>query len=312
MIRKVIAILLMAQMLICSIVFAQRLEPLPVYSYGATDRCAIIPPFIAELSLQPPIVIDTQQSKYPGVVLKEVGGRRAIYRHASWRVTGHVGSTVRDQKGNIYVVPVPAISLDINPLSRRNRVYKIDGKTGLMQLFSELPIAHESTQLNPFGTVGLAIDCTTNSLYVSSIAGSTVREENGVIYQIDLSNGSVIDQFLGVDALGLGVFNFLHEKRLYYGDARSSSVYSLLLDKNGHFNDGTNAIHELSLLSVRNGNSTQARKLKFIRDQQQHVLVVSETEFSFRLLTELGRHFKHYVFALNKDSKEWEFKKIQF
>lgn len=274
---------------------------------GGTLKCSRIPPFIAKMGLKQPVAIDTAQSIYPGLVIREIKHQQRLFQHPSWLVTGHVGSTVRDAYGNIYVIPVPSVGLDTNPMDRRNIVYKIDANSAVMKPLINLPLSSDSSLQNPFGTMGIAFDCDTNSLYVSSVAGSTPLEEKGALYQIDLNSQQIVSRWEGVDAIGLAVFNVANKKRLYFGSARTSSVFSVPLNQQGAFlKPQSEPQYELSLLAIKNGNSTQARKLKFSENGSgEHILTIVETEFAFRMTADTGRRFKHYPFVFNKEKGEW-------
>ena len=282
------------------------------YSVGSVYGCSGLPPFIKSVGLEEPVAIDTTISRLPGLVIREFSGQKRLYQGRSWRGTGSVGGTVRDAQGNIYVIPVPSVSLDINPLNKRNTVYKVDAKTGQMDVLVELPLPKVETQKNPFGTMGLALDCETNSLYVSSLAGSTSREVRGVIYQIDLASGKVVDEFNGVDAIGLGVFNSPTQKRLYYGDARSSSVYSIRLISKGGFKGFAKPRYEFSLLDQKNGDSSQVRKIRFNFDKDLgHVMSVADTEFSYRLVAQTSWRHRQYYFVWQAESDSWILNRIE-
>lgn len=275
-------------------------------------HCASEPKFIKTVGMRQPVAIDTQQSRLPGVVVRELKGAKRVFRHPSWEQSGHVTNTVRDQHGHIYTVPVPSVGLDTNPLERRNIVYRIDSVSGVMSKFIELPLEGEHSQRNPFGTMGLTLDCHSQSLYVSSVANSTPTEIKGVIYKVNLQSAEIDSMLAGIDAIGLGLFDTGDGKRLYYGDARSSSVYSLALQKNGDFLDVAKPKYEFSLLSIKNGDSTQVRRIRFIPDGKlAYKLVATDTEFSFRMLAESTRRFRHYEFIWDTSSQKWEFDKVQ-
>jgi len=278
------------------------------YVVGPTYNCSRLPRFLRSTGLSQPIAIDTAQSRHTGLILRELRSPNRVYQHKSWLQTGHVGGTVRDRQGNIYVIPIPTIGLDTNPLALRNRIYIVDSLSGVMSVYKELPLV-ESDSSNPFGTLGMTIDCETNSLYVSSVAGSTVDQQKGVIYQINLSNKQIVDTLEGVDAIGLGIFNFKGEKRLYFGSARDSSLFSYKLTKKGSFVSFEHQPrYETSLLSLKNGNTTQIKKIRFSKSKNQdYWMQLSETEFGFRLSADTGRQYKHYLFKLNLDTKYWKF-----
>ncbi len=271
-----------------------------------TYNCARMPLFISKVGLQQPVAIDTKRLDLPGVTIKELSAKKRSYRHQTWRITGHVSSTVRDGLGNIYVVPVPSISLDINPIERNNVVYKIASETGLMEKFVQLPKPSNLDQSNPFGTMSISLDCSTNSLYVASVAGSTPAQVNGRVYQIDIKTKQIISKSAPIDAVGVAVADTPSGKRLYYGDARSSSLYSIALNQDGSFDRSQQKRYELSLLHVKNGDSTQIRKINFFNDQAGKLWMrLSDTEFSFRLAAETNRQYKNYDFAVPFDLKSW-------
>lgn len=279
---------------------------------GGAYRCARLPKFLNQTGLSMPVAIDTSLSLKPGVVIRELTGSNRVYQPDEWKVTGHVGSTVRDSQGNIYIVPIPSVALDTNPLSKRNTVYRISSDKGEISVFAALPLPAETSQQNPFGVVGLAIDCDTNSLYVSSLAGSTPKEALGTIYQLDLGTGKVIDTIVGIDALGVSVFNHSEGKRLYYGDARSSSLYSLSLRENGRFSKPQSPRYELSLLEFKNGDSTQIRKIRITKNKHgQHIMTLDDSEFAYRLAAETTRRYKKYSLVLNPKTEQWQLASIR-
>lgn len=283
------------------------------YKVGGVYGCAKEPAFLERLKMSEQTAIDTTVVRLPGVVLRELDERRRLYQKPSWRQAGNVGGTVRDSQGNIYVIPVPTVSLELNPLEKRNIVYKIDAQTGVMSEFVRLPLPENTSQSNPFGTLALALDCDTSSLYVSSVAGSGVGKPAGSIYQIDLTSGKVVDDFFGFDAVGLGIFNFPNEKRLYMGDARSSSVYSIVLSRDGQFSLGQAPRYELSLLALKNGNSTQVKKIRFhLGANRKFTMRLSDADFSYRMQASTGRRFRHYEFVYDPIAIKWNFQGVEY
>lgn len=279
---------------------------------GGVYQCARLPSFIKAKGLSQPVAIDTSITRLPGLVIRELVGKKRLYQHESWRQTGHVGSTVRDRHGNIYVISIPGVALDTNPLERRNKVYKVDANTGEMQLFVDLPLSESGTQQNPFGTLGLALDCETESLYVSTVAGSTPQETLGKIYQISLKTGGIVDEYSGVDSIGLGIFKHQKQKRLYFGDARSSNVYSIPLSDRGAFRRTVKPEYEVSLLGIKNGDSTQVRKIRFsVGGDGGLQMALDETEFSYRMAAETARRYRKYTFKLDRVTAQWSLLSIQ-
>jgi hypothetical protein len=272
---------------------------------GVADACRAMPAFIAKTGMGAQVAIDTQQQGYTGLRLLQPQTGKA-WQHPSWDDAGHVGAFARDKVGNIYVAPTPEVSLAENPPALQNRIYKIDAQTGEMALWLELPAVALPSPSNPFGVMGLFYDCDTDSLYASSLAGSTPKQANGRIYRIAVANKQVVSQLEQTDAIGVGVFNGVKHKRLYFGSARSSDAFSVALDAKGDFT--ADVRHEFALASLPDGNSTSVRKFSFGAGQGgQYVMQVKELEFGFRLLAENNPHRRVYRFSYEPGQDSWQF-----
>ncbi len=276
---------------------------------GVVDTCRAYPAFMAKTGLGRQTAIDSRQRGFTGLRLQDMQTGKT-WQHESWDDAGHVGAFERDRQGNIYIAPAPEVSLLENPPELQNRIYKIDSKTAEMQLFMKLPWASPPSSSNPFGVLGLAYDCNTDSLYVSSVAGSGMKQELGRIYQIDVQKKKIVSQLDSVDAIGVSVFNTKKDKRLYYGSARSSNIFSVGLDANGSFYK-TEPRYEFSLATLQGGNSTIAKKIR-IKEKAQgiYTMTVKEMEFGFRLPAENNPFTNKYIFKYESDDS-WKFLGVQ-
>lgn len=296
--KAIIALLGLASLVACSEVDKGNFKP------GIVTACQAMPAFISQTPIGQPVAIDTQQRGYTGLRLLNPQTQKA-WQHPSWDDAGHVGAFTRDKDGNIYVAPTPEASLKDNPPELQNRIYKIDAQTGEMALWLELPAVAPPSPANPFGTMGLFYDCDTGSLYASSLAGSEPRQAHGRIYRIEVASKKIKAQIEATDALGVGVFNGVQGKRLYFGSARSSDVYSVGLDAKGNFTQDVR--HEFALATLPDGNSTSVRKFEFAERQGQYVLQAKETEFGFRLLAENNPRKRVYQFRYDAGQERWRF-----
>ncbi len=276
----------------------------PQFKLGLVNECRKIPRFITQLNMQQPAIDSKQQSHAGGILIRDVATNRT-WQHPSWQQSGYLAGFDRDKKGNLYVAPLPYVSLTDNPPQKQNQIYKIDANSAQMELFLKMPSGEIPDNKNPFGTMGLFYDCDTNSLYVSSLAGSKPRAEKGVIYQIDLASKKVVSQLAQTDAIGIGVFNTLKGKKLYFGSARSPHVYSVLLDENGHFIGKKH--YEFSLSTIQGGDSTVVKKMIFSKQKGKFVMTLKETEFGFRLLAENNLNRKKYHFHYSLAADKWTF-----
>ncbi len=257
---------------------------------GPTTYCQSLPAFVQEIGFVQPL-LSTSFPDYTGAALGDLdseGNLVNIYQHPTWDDAGHLGPITRDGSGNLYVSPVPQVSLEQNPPEDQNKIFKIDSISGEMVEFIDLPGARP-TAANPFGTIGLTYDCDTNSLYASTLAGSTAGEENGRIYRIDLTTRKVAAQLDNVDAIGLGTFNGFNGKRLYYGLARTPDVYSIALDSQGNFLGEPR--HEFSLAALEGGGQEMARRISFTQDSMMQITAI---EFTYSLHTAIAEQQTHY------------------
>lgn len=277
------------------------------FKFGLTNSCRKVPEFVSSLKMRIPS-LDSRQLGVMGLVIRDQSQKNKVWQHESWHQSAYIGSFDRDQKGNIYVFPTPYVSLNKNPPKDQNQIYIIDAKTAEMRLFMKLPAESLPDSRNPFGVMGLYYDCDSNSLYVSTLAGSQPFYEKGAIYQIDLKTKTILSKLSNVDAIGLGTFNSSGGKRLYFGSARNSGLYYVNLNQKGNFSGEKH--YESSLAQIRGGDSTVIKKISFFKRKKQYLMVLKEMEFGFRLLAENNLRKKKYIFEWNKKDNKWRFLRL--
>ncbi len=268
--------------------------------------CKGFPPFATERGFSLSAAIDTGDTRQPGLRVVEPGqdgGEPKVYEDPSWRQAGHLGAPVLDQSGNIYVAPAPQISVALNPPGEQNRIYKIDGATGKMGLLVDIPAAQVPTLENPYGVLGLAVDCRTNSLYAASVAGSTRAGEAGRVVRIDLVTGQVVGQIDGVDGFGLavGTDGDAPGGRLYLGRARSAEVWSVALDTRGNFSGQPQ--RELGFGQWLNDGEGRARRLALGSDGG---LTLTASPFAYTLAPPSTAP-QQLRFVYNPNTRAWEY-----
>ncbi len=276
------------------------------FPFGATSHCRKVPAFISKLAMRMPSIDSRLTDSSMGLLIRDFSKKDEVWQHPSWKISGYVGAFERDDKGNIYVTPLPYVSLQDNPPEKQNQIYRIDSKTGEMSLFMVLPATDKPNNKNPFGTMGLHFDCDTKSLYVSSVAGSKPMQEKGVILQVDINTKKILSKFENTDVIGLGVFNTPQGKKLYFGSARDPYLYSVALDKQGHFVGDKK--YELSLSELEGGDTTIIKQIKFKLKNNKATMVLKDMEFGFRLLAENNPIKKKYNFEFDQKESKWTFK----
>ena len=275
------------------------------FKHGLTGDCRAIPKFLAPLKMRSPSLDSRQQDGSMGLQIRDVSGKNKAWQHNSWKKSGYIGAFDRDRTGNIYISPMPYVSLQKNPPNQQNQIYIIDAKTAEMTLFMKLPSENLPSTRNPFGSMGVYYDCDTNSLYVATLAGSMPMQEKGAILQIDLNTKQIISKLDNVDAIGVGVFNTNKGKRLYYGSARGSNLFSVPLDGEGHF--AGKQQYELSLSQIKGGDSTVIKKVSFNKKKGSFFMTLKDIEFGFRLLAENNPYKRKYHFKWDETEGNWNF-----
>lgn len=267
---------------------------------GVVDYCKRSPKFRDTQGFSTRSALSTLERGTKGAVMVEYdanGQPSRTYQDPSWDDAGYLGHVVLDRGGNVYTFPAPYISLIDNPPALQNILYRIDSTTATMTRFYTLTASAPSPEGNPFGMMGLAYDCDTESLYISSVAGSTRAETLGQIVRLDLASREVRFRYEGVDAFGLGVYIGPTGKRLYYGLARAPEIYSIGVDERGDLLDDSKL--EITLPDT----TLKARRVVFGTDG---TLQVRSRPFDFNLIVTSDRPEVVYNYRLDPATHRWQ------
>ncbi len=269
---------------------------------GAAVGCQQIPAFVRELGFGSAVALSTSDRFLQGLILVE-GNRK--YQHPSWKSAGSLAPIQRDAMGNVYAAPAPWIDTLENKPDEQNKVYRIDAKTQEMKEFAALPPRAKPSAENPYGVLGLTFDCDTGSLYAASVAGSTRQNVSGAIYQINAETGKIISSREGIDAIGLGVFNGAKGKRLYYGTARNSEIWSIDLSDDGALTNETRREFSFENLGARGDD--KARRINFAPNAQGFEMNVIGIEFGFNLIAPSEKQETVYRYRYNQAQDAWDY-----
>lgn len=267
---------------------------------GVVDYCKRSPKFRDSLGFSTRAALSTIEQGVKGASMVEFdanGQALRSYQDPSWDDAGYLGHVVLDRGGNVYTFPAPYVSLIDNPPELQNILYRIDSTTATMTRFYTLTATTPSTEGNPFGMMGLAYDCDTESLYIASVAGSTRAETLGQIVRLDLASREVRFRYEGVDAFGLGLYIGPTGKRLYYGLARAPEIYSIGVDERGDLLDDSKL--EITLPD----NTLKARRIVFGTDG---TLQVRSRPFDFNLIVTSDRPEVLYNYTFDPASQTWQ------
>jgi hypothetical protein len=278
---------------------------IPAIQAGPVGNCRKVPRFATNAGYKT-VSFATDDRSMIGLKMVDANNPQNVYQHPSWKMAGSLGPVLADNQGNVYVAPVPRINLLDNPPEQQNRIYKVDSNSGVMALFLELPTTTKPSIENPYGVLGLALDCETNSLYASSVFGSDRATERGRIFRIDLATGTIATQYEGTDAFGIGIYNTLHGKRLYFGSARASEIRSVALDSKGDF-VGSERFEFLITAPSASGND-KARRISF---SEQGDMLINGREFDFNMVANTFQPRLLYTFRYRPQDDGWEYQSFQ-
>lgn len=241
-----------------------------------------------------------------GIVAYELKDRNNLhsekvkfYQGESWSKAGYLGGIVYDERGNIYTAPLPKVNTLDNPPEDQNTIYRIDTKSGIMEVFFQIPVEVLPNSQNPFGIMGLFYDCESSSLILSTISGSTSIDEVGKIYSLNTKSKELREIISGVDALGVGIINHKNQKYLIYGEARNSIIRSVLLDENYLISGNQSAFIDLTGLGIRGDD--KARKFQ-IKGGQLDIYAVP---FMYNLAAPRRKQETVYSFRFDMRTDQW-------
>jgi hypothetical protein len=271
---------------------------------GGVEYCEARAGFLELFGFGQRAALDTRSRFVKGLTLHELDQNANVirsYQHPSWTTAGYVGGLQPDKDGNLYLIPIPFIGVQDNPPEKANIVYRVDGASGVMSPLVDLPTLAPATSQSVFGLLNLAYDCDTDSLYASSVFGSTLDTVAGRIFQIDPNTGEVKSALDGIDAYGIGVFNAVEGKRLYFGLARAPEIYSVGLDESGGFTDRIRL--ELSLANLAARPDEVAQSITF---QGSDRMFIRTSEFDFNLSAATQTQQTLLAYGYNAQDDIWE------
>jgi hypothetical protein len=275
----------------------------------ADYTCKRLPLFITSTGLNPGrSAFSTSEQRTMGLVLKEFpepnsNAQPKIYQHPSWKTGGWLSPIQVDGKGDIYTAPAAFVNLLVNPLNKRNTLYKVNSTDGIMSEFMNLPIPDTNDRRNPYGILSLAFNCKRNILYVSSVAGSTPQQEKGCIYAIDLETKKIIDKAEGKDFFGIQVVVANDKLWLLAGSTRNGDIFSIKIKPDGSFGGNAEKIASIEGLGARGDD-----KVKKIIFKSADNIQVKGLEFNYNLIAPTEKQESSYDFYFDSESQTWMFK----
>lgn len=277
---------------------ADKMDKREAMQVGTTD-CRSVPAFVKNTPINPSkTAFSTSQERQKGVRLLEYGTTK-VWQDSTWDDYGYFGQLTTSNIGQVFLAPTPMINAASEPDQGFNTLFSIDPNTGVLAPFFQLSPKQSYHTDNPFGILGISYDCSANVVYATSVYGSTKSNESGVIYAIDVATQSILDTYEGVDAFGCMALGTTGEKKLYYGSARNSNIYSIELDKTGKFIGKSREEFSLDMLGPRGDD--KAKKMRFTKGK----LIITGYEFMYNLIAPADVQETQYTFMYDRANKTW-------
>jgi len=247
-------------------------------TFGIQKKCARPPFFLKEKNIFQPVMIDLSQKRFRGIALLHGKGFQKVLHPKQWEQYEHFSTYTVDKQGNIYLVPIPFISIHPTTFNLQKNIYKLNSKTGKLSIFMHFDDVHPSPN-NPYGFNAIIFDCDDGTLWVAAIDESDYQSQKGVIYHINLETKEILQKLEGVDVLSMALLKSEKGKFLLVGSARDNGLYAYPIIEN-KLEDKA-----IKLLELPNANE-HIRKIKIIGDNQ---LELQSIPFSYTLIAQTAK-----------------------
>jgi hypothetical protein len=275
-------------------------EKFTIGNFNKQRSCAKHPEFLKQLKVTQPITIDLSQQQFKGLAFLYGQNFSKVIHPKVWETFEHFSTYSLDEVGNVYLAPMPFISIKPTTFNLQKNIYKLDSKTGKLEIFMNFDDVHPSAS-NPYGIISLVYDCDDQTLWVSAIDESDYREQKGVIYHVDVKTKSILQRVEGFDALTITLLKSEKGKFLLAGSARDNALYAYDIE---NFKLSKNRKKILELLTV----GEYIRKIKV---RGQNLLELQTIPFSYTLIAETSENNERNYYSAKWDdvSSNWSLRK---
>ena len=249
--------------------------PYNIGSFSKSRSCIKYPQFLSKLKISRPIAIDLSQQHYKGLAFLFGHNLQQAIHLKQWENFDYFGGYALDRVGDMYLAPIPFISIKPATFNLQKNIYKLDSKTAKLSIWMSVDEVKPSSS-NPFGIISLVYDCDDNSLWVSSIDKSDYFKSRGVIYHIDIASKKILQRLSGIDALSLQLLYSSTGKHLLAGLANRNELIAYKIEKQKLLNK------PIKLLELPDSNQ-HIRKISVIG---QNILKLQTIPFSYTLIAQ--------------------------
>jgi hypothetical protein len=264
-------------------------------TFSKHQSCARPPQFLKKIHIAQPVMIDLSQKRFKGIAFLYGKDFKKVLHPKQWEQYEHFSTYTVDEKGNIYLVPTPFISIRPTTFNLQKNIYKLDTQSGKISIFMHFEDVLPSSN-NPYGINAITYDCDDKTLWVAAIDESDYQSQKGVIYHIDLQTKEILQKIEGSDVLSMTLLRSSKGKFLLFGSARDHALYALSII-NGHVQKIPQKLLELSTANEH------IRKIKVIRKNR---LELQAIPFTYTLIAQTAKQERQkYIVQWDEDRKSW-------
>ena len=264
-------------------------------TFNVQKRCTRPPVFLKKLGISQPVMIDLSQKVFKGIALHYGKNFLKTLHPKQWEQYEHFSTYTLDEKGNIYLVPTPFISIRPTTFNLQKNIYKVESKTGKLSIFMYLDDVLPSAS-NPYGINAIAYDCDDKTLWVAAIDESNYESQKGVIYHINLQTKEILQKVEGFDVLSMTIVKSEKGKYLLVGSARDNGLYAYTIDK-GKLSATAQKLLELPVANEH------IRKIKV---KSKNLLELQSIPFSYALIAQTAKQNRQkYSAKWDQNRKHW-------
>jgi len=192
-------------------------------TFKKQKSCVRQPNFLRKLRITSSVAIDLSQQNYKGLAFLYGESFTEVLHLKSWEKFDHFSAYALTPKGDMFLTPMPYISVKEKTFEFQKNIYKLDSNSGKLSIWMSLDDVIASSN-NPYGVISVEYDCDDNSLWVSALDETDYRNSRGIIYHIDINTRKILEKVEAIDALTLKLIKSEKGKFLLAGMAKENAL----------------------------------------------------------------------------------------
>lgn len=263
--------------------------------FSKKQACGKPPRFLQQLGVRQPVVIDLSQKHFKGIAFHHGAGMQKILHPKEWESFESFGTYALDEQGNLYLAPMPYISISPDTFELQKNIYQLNSMTGKLSVFMTFDDVFPGPN-NPYGVNTLVYDCDDKTLWAAAIDETDYQSQKGVIYHIDPNTKKILQRTTGFDALTINLLQTTKAKYLLAGSAKDNALYAYKIS------DGSLSTSPVKLFELLNPNE-HIRKIKIKANNQ---LELQAIPFSYTLIAQATEQYRViYDAKWDKTTSQW-------